>query len=491
MNTQFPIKQFRLEHGYSFDHPLKCPEFAKDNILIGGTPEDSSLEALFLGKLGEYDNMRANVWLDLTGAHAIYIMGKRRSGKTFTLGAIAEGLASSQWIKQGTQKQAVLLLDTMNVFLTMPNTVEEVFGKNSRECKELKQWGLESEHLPVKLFYPKGSPRPPEGLSEELTLRACDLTGEDWAALFGVDTFSDPIGQLLAELYDWVFIEGYQTSKGEIVQANSNYHISDLLLCLTNNPEIQRYEFKTIEAVRRYLKAVDRLPIFSETGINIQKLFKEGQISTVLLGDLDHNLRGLMVGIIVKKIMEYRSISDRFERLADLYMSKSLALKVENPEEAKKILKKYEEYAEQAKSGLPRGWIIIDEAHNYLPAKGIITSRAPLKKYVNEGRNLGLSIVVATQQPSGLDPAIQRNADILIIHSMSMTDDIQTAEHMVNTSVPESIIYDNHDRITSRVFEKMIRSLDLGFAIVSNDRIDRVFPIKIRPRITIHGGRKY
>ncbi len=145
----------------------------------------------------------------------------------------------------------------------------------------------------------------------------------------------------------------------------------------------------------------------------------------------------------------------------------------------------------EAKKGLPRGWIIIDEAHNYLPARGIIASREPLKKYVNEGRNLGLSIAVATQQPSGLDPAIQRNADILIIHSMSMGDDIQTVERMINTFVPESVVVDNSDRITTRVFDKIIRSLSLGFAVISNERINRVFPIKVRPRITVHGGKKY
>lgn len=488
---QFPIKQFRLEHGYAFDQSLEGPKFQKDNIIIGGTPVGSPLEAFFLGKLAEYDNMRANVWLDLNGAHAIYIMGKRRTGKTFTLGGIAESLASSQWIKQGTQKQAILLLDTMNVFLTMPHNVEEVFGKNSAESKELKQWGIATENLPIKLFYPKGTHAPPEGATQELSLRACDLTGDDWASLIGVDTFSEPIGQLLTELYEKVAIEGYQTIHGASVNPNPNYHISDLLNCISENQEVQRFEFKTIEAVRRYLRAINRLPIFSETGINIQELFKAGQISTVLLRDLDYNLRGLLIGIITKKIMEYRSISDRYERLADIYKSKYQALESNDPDTTKDALEKYKQYMEQAKTGLPRGWIIIDEAHNYLPARGIIPSREPLRKYVNEGRNLGLSIVVATQHPSGLDTAIQRNADILIVHAMSMGDDIQTAERMVNTFIPESVVYDNRDRIASKVFDKMIRSLDLGFAVISNDRMNRVFPIKIRPRITVHGGRMY
>jgi len=488
---EFGIKKFRLEHGYSFDNTLIGPQFKKDNFVIGMTTEEGPTEAIFLGKLAEYENMRANVWIDLNGAHAIYIMGKRRSGKTFTLGCITESLASNQWIRQGQEKQAILLLDTMNVFLTMPCLVKDVFGKKSRDYKELEQWGLESEHLPVKLFYPKGCPAPPEGISEELTLRACDLTGEDWASLFGVDTFSDPIGQLLSELYEWVALEGWQTRDGKDMPANTNYHISNLLQCLNENPEVQRFELRTIEAVRRYLKAMARLPVFSEQGMDLKDLFKAGQISTVLLRDLDYNLRGLMIGTIVKKIMQYRSLSNTFELVADIHKSKYEALKNENEIEAAKALEKYEKYMERAKEGLPRGWIIIDEAHNYLPAKGIIASREPLKKYVNEGRNLGLSIVVATQQPSGLDPAIQRNADILIVHSMSMGDDIHTVEKMVNTFIPESVVYDNRERITTRVFDKLIRSLNLGYAVVSNDRMSRIFPIKVRPRITVHGGKKY
>ena len=43
----------------------------------------------------------------------------------------------------------------------------------------------------------------------------------------------------------------------------------------------------------------------------------------------------------------------------------------------------------------------------------------------------------------------------------------------------------------AKVFNKMVRGLDLGYAVISNDRINRVFPVKVHPRITIHGGLKY
>ncbi len=67
--------------------------------------------------------------MDIRGAHVLYVMGKRRSGKSYTLGALAEGLVSNAWIKQGSFDQGVVILDTMNVFLTMPFPVGETEGR--------------------------------------------------------------------------------------------------------------------------------------------------------------------------------------------------------------------------------------------------------------------------------------------------------------------------------------------------------------------------
>ena len=194
MNS-YPIKQFRLEHGYDFELDLRGPQISSNDLIIGLSSESKVINAVYLGKVAEYNNMRLNAWLDTNGAHAVYIMGKRRSGKSYSLGVFAENLASSQWIRQGTQKQAVLLLDTMNVFTTMPYNVEEIHKKDSNQLKELRKWGLSNENLLMKIFYPRGTPKPPEGDSQELSIKACDLNAEDWASLFGVDTYSDPIGQ--------------------------------------------------------------------------------------------------------------------------------------------------------------------------------------------------------------------------------------------------------------------------------------------------------
>jgi len=488
---KIPNLTFRIEPGYTFEQELVAPEFTSQNLLIGGLPTGYELNAIFLGKIAEYGRNK-NIWLDCEGAHAIYVMGKRRSGKTYTLGVILEGLASNNWIKQGSKNQAIVMIDTMNVFITMPYNVEEVYGGKSKELEELKRWGLEKENFNIIIFYPRGTPPPPEGNSKEIAIKPSDLSAQDWAALFGFDTYSDPIGQLISDLYEKVVLEGYDDIRGNRINPKEDYSIDDLLNCIDNCQVIASgYHPDTIRAVKARFNAIKRLQIFSETGINLREIFSPGQISILLLRDLEQNLRSLLVGILVKKIMEFRSISDKYERIAAVHENCFKTLKEQSVEEkAKGEYQKYEEFLREAKKGLPRGWLVIDEAHNYIPARGITPSGEPLKKYVNEGRNLGLSIVVATQNPSALDPSIRRNADILIIHSISMRDDISTAEGMINTFLPDSFEF-GRERIASRVFEQLVRSLPLGYAVISNDRVNRVFVAKIRPRITVHGGLEY
>jgi len=220
---ELPIKQFRLKHGYTFHEKISGSFKGSTNLIVGRHSDNEDIDAIFLGKVAEYDNMKMNVWLDTTGAHAVYLMGKRRSGKSFSLGCIAEGLCSSRWIKEGSSQQAVLVLDTMNVFLTMQYNIFDVYNQDSDEVKGIKQWGLESENLPLRYFYPQGTPAPPEGESTELSLKTGDLDGEDWASLFGVDTFSDPIGQLILEIYELVVIEGYEDRSQNDVSAKTNY----------------------------------------------------------------------------------------------------------------------------------------------------------------------------------------------------------------------------------------------------------------------------
>lgn len=475
MGIQISHKAIRFKPGYEIREDIIIPTFNRGkDWLVGALEEEpTNIQAIFIGKPTEFGNMDKNMWIDTVGAHVIYIMGKRRSGKSYTLGVLAEGLALME-----EQKQAVLIFDTMNVFWTLQHSVSSF--EDIEESRILEKWGIEGiKKFNVTCYYFKGEKEYYPSHFKKLTLKACELEAEDWAALFGKDVFSDPIGQLLAELVESVSTEGYQAN-GKRIPPKPDYTIDDMFYCLEKNQNLQRYEKKTIEAVRRYVKAVKRIEIFSEKGINIHEIFASGQINILLLRDLDPLVRGLIIGIIVKKIIRFRAMGSDYERRKALLMKRKGLSKEERENELEKLKRILAE-------GLPRGWILIDEAHNYVPNVGIIASKGSLIKYINEGRNIGLSIAAATQRPSGLDSSIIRNADILIIHPMSMSEDIREAKNMLNTYIIDGFTC-GKKKVDKQVFEHLVRSLKIGYAVISNDMANRIFVAKIRPRFTVHGG---
>lgn len=491
MPGQVPDAKFRLKHGFSVQPDLSIDKGPGRSLLIGQNVPESETKAIYLGKQAE--TPYRGVWIDTRGAHVVYVMGKRRSGKTYTLGVLAEGLGASGWIKQGPFQQGILILDSMNVFLTMPYSVDETYTERSSEFKELRKWKLDEEQLSINLFHPRGTKTPTGITSVEVTLRPSDLGSDEWCGLFEVDPFADPLGHLITEVYAKTAIDGYiDSDTGQRIDPKPNFSLEDFLVTLERDPDMNRYHRDTRESLRRRLDAVRRLPIFSARGLDIRQLLDPEKISVLLLRDLDQQMRSVLVAMIIRKMMQLRGIAEQEERMIPIHLAR--AQKLESIDHNKASLERElaEECRKKARNGIPRSWVIIDEAHNYIPSSGTVPSRKPLKKYVDEGRNLGLSIVAATQQPSGLDPSIQRNADVLLIHALSHHDDINAAKGMVNTAVPSEVTIGTIEKISgSRSFETLVRKLPQGYAMASTDRANRLFPFCVRPRVTIHGGGDY
>lgn len=492
MDVDIPLTQFRLEHN------LECqPELTidagpgDDGYLMGQVASGANIEAIYLGKQAE-PPFRA-VWLDALGAHVLYVMGKRRSGKSYTLGVLAEGLASRSWLRQGETSQAVLVIDTMNVFLTMPFSSFDVFPDESSEMRDLRKWKIPAEEIPLTLYQPRGTPQPSSIITREIGLRPSDLGADEWCGLFEVDPFSDPLGHLMTEVHGKVALDGYiDNTTGASIASNEEFVISDLLRALANDGDLQRYHRDTREALVRRLHALNRLPVFSDNGLDIDELLQPGHISVLLLRDLEAQVRSALVAQIVKRMMARRGVAEQEERIAAIHASRAKRLQSNDPEQAIREEELAAAHMERAAAGLARSWLVIDEAHNYVPASGVNPARGPLKKYVDEGRNLGLSIVVATQNPAGLDPSLQRNADMLLVHSLSRQDDIAAAEKMLNTGTPNSVVLDSSNRFEgARMFERIIRNMPIGYALASTDRANRLFPVRMRPRSTVAGGADY
>ena len=489
--ADIPDIRFRLPHRFSALPSLVCDTMTDGGLIIGRNNWSGAPDAIFVGKHAEAQNR--NVWMDIRGAHVLYVMGKRRSGKSYTLGGIAEGLVARTWVNQGSMLPSVLILDTMNVFLTMPFAVRDTSSTDSPEWREANRWHIEGSDAVPNLYFPAGTEVPASVPGRHITLRASDLDPEEWCALFEIDPFVDPMGHLLTTVYTKLSSDRRtRVRHGTKAESKDYFDIEDMMHVLDTDREIEDFAVDTKNALRRRLRTINHMSFFSSDGLDVKQLFTPGQISILLLRDLEPEMRNVLVSLVVKRAMRLRAVAEQCERLAPVHRKRAERFKTTNPHLAEVEEAAANECDQRAKEGLVRSWIIVDEAHNYIPAKGNPPSKKPLKKYVDEGRNLGMSIVVATQQPSGLDPSIQRNADMLLIHALSHQDDISAARGMINTAVPDEVVLeDKYKFATQRAFDAMVRSLPMGYAVASTDRANRLFPVKIRPRATLHGGGDY
>ncbi|MFW9945156.1 MAG: hypothetical protein ACFFB7_09175, partial [Candidatus Sifarchaeia archaeon] len=85
------------------------------------------------------------VYLDLVSPHVMLVAGKRGSGKSYTLGIIAEELART--MERREIEVAGVVIDTVDVFRqgVEPNLEQEDL---------LRKWGLEARGFPVAVYIP-------------------------------------------------------------------------------------------------------------------------------------------------------------------------------------------------------------------------------------------------------------------------------------------------------------------------------------------------
>ena len=125
------------------------------DIIIGRDSDDlkkfGKLGTVFIGrqyvKMGQTNSLSNPVYLDVARSHVVFICGKRGSGKSYTMGVIAEAIANMP--EEVSSNLAVVMLDTMGIYWTMKYP-------NEREADLLKEWGLKPKGLNVKIYTPKG-----------------------------------------------------------------------------------------------------------------------------------------------------------------------------------------------------------------------------------------------------------------------------------------------------------------------------------------------
>ena len=99
-----------------------------------------------------------------------------------------------------------------------------------------------------------------------------------------------------------------------------------------------------------------------------------------------------------------------------------------------------------------------------------------LIRWIKEGRQPGLSLVVATQQPAAMDPELLSQCDVIVAHKITTWDDIHALDRLSATYMKGDL-------------KGYIRNLNRsGEALLVDDETESVTTIRVRPRFSSHGG---
>ena len=179
---------------------------------------------------------------------------------------------------------------------------------------------------------------------------------------------------------------------------------------------------------------LDKLNLFSDAPTSLQDLIMPGKCSIIKLKGVEQELQEVVV---------YKLVKDLFE--------------------------------ERKKGNIPPFFLIIEEAHNYLPERsfGEAKSSRILRQVASEGRKFGLGLCVISQRPSRLDKSVISQCSTQIILKVTNPNDLRAIANSV-----EGLTYES---------EKEIKNLNVGTALITGVSDLPLF-VNIRPRMTKHGG---
>jgi uncharacterized protein len=447
--------------------------------IVAGDAAERARDQLYLGKLAESGRLR-NLWLDVSGEQVVAVLGKRGTGKSYTLGVLIEGLAAgrgdSPLAKLHTPRGG-LIVDIMDIFWTSQIPLTPVGSPEIvRQHEFMRRSGLQAQSLAVDVWIPAGFERPaidPAGL-RQLNLGAADLELDDWGALFEVDMFSEPRGMLIADVMTHVGILGYSASNGSRVPPATAYGFPELIACLDDDVDIaSNYRPDTIRSVRQRMTTYGALPLFSGGTTPLVVLLPPFRVSVLMLARVPDALKKVLIAVLLRRLLRERRDASFAQKRLDLDQRLSA--------DERALLEQV------VHESVPRAWVLMDEAHVLAGSDDPSVARDALIKYAKEGRNYGLSLALATQQPSALDPRLMSQVETLLVHQLTAPRDAAVATQNMRSPEPARIRVDGSDVDVPTLLRRLTQGT-AAFSCGNAPSLNRLCVTSIRPRITAHGG---
>jgi len=219
-------------------------------------------------------------------------------------------------------------------------------------------------------------------------------------------------------------------------------------------------------AVKNRFLAAESWGIFDVEATPLKQIVDSGKVSVLDISAYTHvsgnwNIKNLVIGLVSRKLMQERMIARKSEEIEDVKTGHSYFI--------------YER--EKEKEELPLVWLLLDEAHEALAKDYTTPATDALVQILREGRQPGISLVMATQQPGEIHKDVITQTDIVISHRITAKRDVEALNSMMQSYLTGEI-------------QKYINMLprESGAAVILDDNSEKLYPMRVRPRFTWHGG---
>jgi hypothetical protein len=426
------------------------------NIIFGRSVDDPQnfvpSDLIYLGKVLEASTgnniLSADAWLDTSFPHVAYITGTRGSGKSMDLGILVEGLTSltgTSPIQCNVTPVATFLIDTQSQFWTLRYAPQGPQGQ--AQIKDLADWNLKPQSLKnTRVFVPPGATKF-MGDEIELKLRPQDILHEEWCSLLGQEVYG-PQGHLLSEILEKL--------------SGNNFSIEEMIGLLQAGSMTSNVADNSRNVLIYRLTDYAKTKLFDPKGINIEDLLVAGQCNIFMLRDLRDEDKALVTALVARQLFTIMGKYHQQRRVSDFFST--LAPEKQFPS---------------------RVWMLIDEAHVVCPNSGSSPARKALVEYVKRGRDAGLSLVLATQQPSAVDERVLSQVNLSFSHRLTFQNDINAVMGRIPTKALSGLRISG-TKISD--FGDMLRLLDAGHCFIGDHATSRTILLQMRTRITAHGG---
>lgn len=393
-------------------------------------------------KMGAVTTLSQPVYLDCNKAHVIFVCGKRGSGKSYSLAVIAEGISKLE--EEYRKRISVIMLDTMGIYWTMKYP-------NNQDTDLLNEWGYEGSPINSTIYTPYGyyETWKNEGIPTDkpFAINPAELNPEDWNLTFELE-MNDPLA---------VFIERVILDLKDETKEFGIEKILEKVKAYKENENVKQAAINRFESVKRW-------GLFSTKATQISDIAKPGQVSVLDLSAYALQPHGWKIKHLVIGILSMKLFVERMKE------RKKEEFEIVN--EAIHFIK-----SEETRSKMPIVWLMIDEAHEFLPAEGKTASTNALVTLLREGRQPGIAMVLATQQPGKIHTDAMTQSDIILAHRLTAKIDTDALGNLMQSYLRTGLDKDlqNLPRVP-------------GACLAVDDTNENIYPLRIRPRFSWHGG---